>query len=99
MINMSNLGDNIEESKRSYKEKKINEWSYEDAGNWILDICKEMNIKLKINEIEVNPKEIFKQNEIDGKALSLFQEIDFEKIGFKFGSKKLFEALKILQGK
>ena len=103
---MSDLDDNIDEDEiilaenKSYKGKQIKEWSYEEAGNWILDICTDMNIKLKINEKEVNPKEIFKQNEVDGKALSLFQESDFEKIGFKFGSsKKLFEALKILKGK
>jgi hypothetical protein len=103
---MENLEDNIdeeiiEENKNSYKDKKMKEWSYEDAGNWILDNCKEMKIKLIINEKEEDPKKIFVTNEIDGKVLLLFKdESKFEKYGFKSGSAlKLYEALKILQGK
>ncbi len=85
----------FEENKKTYKEKKLEEWSYEDVGNWILDICKEMKIKLIIMEKEEDPKKIFNFQNIDGKTLLLFKdESKFEKLGFKMGDAiKLYDAL------
>ncbi len=85
---------------KTYKGKIMKEWTFDDAGNWILENCTELNIKLIINKKEMDPKEIFKMKNIDGIVLFLFESYkDFEELGFIFGdAKKLFNILKKFKG-
>ncbi len=93
---MENLEDNIdeeiEESKKTYKEKEIEKWSQQDVLDWITDLEKEKNITN--NEWKTK----FGKGKVDGESLVLFKNEDFQSLGFEVGEivkiKKSLEELK-----
>ena len=92
---MENLEDNIdeeiEESKKTYKEKEIEKWSQQDVLDWITDLEKEKNITN--NEWKIK----FEKEKIDGKSLiRLYEKNQFKDIGFVYGEySKICEALEL----
>ncbi len=91
---MENLDEEIEESKKTYKEKEIKKWSEQDVLDWIVDLEKEKGIKN--NEWKTK----LEKEKPDGKCLILYEEKHLKDMGFVSGEYvKIFKALEELKKK